>query len=151
MTGFAKASNVFLDVAVANVDEALEFFADKAIELGVSANRAAVLGAMKAREAEGTTGMMAGFAIPHGKSTAIEHAAVIVAKFANEVAWSSMDGVPIKVAIALLVPDNEAGTTYLRMLSQIAVELMNEEFRNKVLESDDPEAIVALINEGLQI
>ena len=151
MSGFAKASHVFLDVSATTVDEALEFFADKAIELGVSADRAAVLAAMKAREAEGTTGMMAGFAIPHGKSTAIDHADVLVAKFAGEVAWSSMDGEPIKVAIALLVPDNEAGTTYLRMLSQIAVELMNEDFRNKVLATDDPETIAALVNEGLHI
>lgn len=151
MTDFAKASHVFLNVPASDVDEALEFFAGKAIELGIADNKEAVLTAMRNREAEGTTGMMAGFAIPHGKSTEIDHADVMVAKFAGDVAWDSMDGEPIKVAIALLVPDNEAGTTYLRMLSQIAVELMNEDFRNKVLATDDAEVIAALVNEGLHI
>ena len=72
-------------------------------------------------------------------------------KFAGDVAWDSMDGQPIRVAISLLVPEGEAGVTFLRMLSQVAVLLMNEEFRDKVIATDDPEAISALINEGIDL
>ena len=125
--------------------------AKKALELGITEDEAAVLAAFKAREAEGTTGMMAGFAIPHCKSLAVNGASIIVVKFAGDDEWKSMDDVPIRVAIALLVPDNKAGTTYLRMLSQLAVMLMQEEFRERVLATNDPEELAAIVNEGFEI
>lgn len=151
MADFVKASQVFLDNPATDVDEVLEFLAAKATELGISNDEQAVLAAFKAREAEGTTGMMSGFAIPHCKSDAVLTASVLVVKFAGDVAWDSMDGQPIRVAISLLVPEGEAGVTFLRMLSQVAVLLMNEEFRDKVIATDDPEAISALINEGIDL
>jgi PTS system fructose-specific IIA component len=151
MADFVKASQVFLDNPATDVDEVLEFLAAKATELGISNDEQAVLAAFKAREAEGTTGMMSGFAIPHCKSDAVLKASVLVVKFAGDVAWDSMDGQPIRVAISLLVPEGEAGVTFLRMLSQVAVLLMNEEFRDKVIATDDPEAISALINEGIDL
>lgn len=151
MLDIVKPSQVYLDNPATNVDEVLEFLAKKALELGITEDEAAVLAAFKAREAEGTTGMMAGFAIPHCKSLAVNGASVIVVKFAGDVEWKSMDDVPIRVAIALLVPDNKAGTTYLRMLSQLAVMLMQEEFRERVLATNDPEELAAIVNEGFEI
>ena len=62
------------------------------------------MNAFLAREAEGTTGMMEGFAIPHAKSDAITEAAVIVVKDESGVTgWDTMDGAPVNVAIALLI------------------------------------------------
>ena len=149
MSEFVKPSHVFLDVPATNVDEAIEFLSDKALELGIAEDRDAVIAAFKAREAEGTTGMMGGFAIPHAKTDAIKEASIFVAKFANDVAWDSMDGRPIKVAIALLVPGGEAGTTYLQLLSKVAVMLMNENFRSRVLASDDRDYIAEKVTDGL--
>ena len=149
MADFIKASQVFFDVEAATVDDALEFLAKQAKELGISDDEAGVLAAYKAREAEGTTGMMGGFAIPHCKSDSVKEAAVLVAKFAGDVAWDSMDGQPIKVAISLLVPEGEAGTTFLRMLSQVAVMLMDEGFRNQINATNDADEIASIINERL--
>ncbi|MBQ6523028.1 MAG: PTS sugar transporter subunit IIA [Atopobiaceae bacterium] len=149
MADFIKASQVFFDVEAATVDDALEFLAKQAKELRISDDEAGVLAAYKAREAEGTTGMMSGFAIPHCKSDSVKEAAVLVAKFAGDVAWDSMDGQPIKVAISLLVPEGEAGTTFLRMLSQVAVMLMDEGFRNQINATNDADEIASIINESL--
>ncbi|MDO4891460.1 MAG: PTS sugar transporter subunit IIA, partial [Coriobacteriaceae bacterium] len=137
MMDFVKADQVFLDVVAKDVDEALVFLSGKVVELGISDDEAAVLAAFKSREADGTTGMMSGFAIPHCKSNEVKGAAILVAKFAEPVAWESMDGNPISVALALCVPDNKAGTTYLRVLSQVAVMLMDEEFRDQILATND--------------
>ena len=150
MSDFIKASNVFLDVPATTIDDALDFLTDKAIELGISDDRDAVLAAFKAREAEGTTGMMDGFAIPHAKSDAVKDAAILVAKFAGKVKWESMDGSPIKIAIALLVPGGEAGTTHLQLLSKVAVMLLDDNFRSAIAGTDDPEAIAAEISKGLE-
>lgn len=149
MSDFVKASNVFLDNPATTVDEALDFISGKAVELGLANDKQAVLEAFKAREGEGTTGMMGSFAIPHAKSAAITDAAVIVVKFAGDVAWESMDKKPIRVAIALLIPDAEAGTMHLQILSKVAIMLMDEEFRSQTLEDGDPASIARRINARL--
>ena len=149
MSDFVKASNVFLDNPATTVDEALDFISGKAVELGLANDKQAVLEAFKVREGEGTTGMMGSFAIPHAKSAAITDAAVIVVKFAGDVAWESMDKKPIRVAIALLIPDAEAGTTHLQILSKVAIMLMDEEFRSQTLEDVDPASIARRINARL--
>ena len=62
----------------------------------------------------------------------------------------TMDEEKIKTAISVLVPGAEAGTTHLKLLSKVAVMLMQEDFRETVKASNDPEAIAALINENLE-
>lgn len=146
MSDFVKAEQVFLDNPASNVDEALEFLAAKAAEAGLATDAAAALAAFKEREAMGTTGMQAGFAIPHCKSAAVNDAAIYVVKFAGDVEWESMDGKPIKVAIALFAPD---GDVHLSLLSQVAIMLMDGKFQEKIMESNDAAEIAAAINAGL--
>ena len=93
--------------------------------------------------------MTDGFAVPHAKSDAISKAAVIVVKNDHPIEWPSFDDKPVDVAIALLVPDDEAGTTHIRLLSKTAVLLMRDEFKNLVHGTDDPQAIADAINAGI--
>lgn len=151
MSEFVPASHVILDNASTTVDEVLQFLAQQAVEAGIASDADAVFESFKAREAEGTTGMMGGFAIPHAKSSAVSADGVFVVKFAQGVAWPSMDDQPITCAIALLSPVAEAGTTHLSMLSKVAVMLMDAEFRTAVLEASDTQAIADLINKGLDV
>ena len=94
MSETVTASHVFLGNTASSVDEVLQFLSEKAVELGVTDDAEATLEAFKNREAEGTTGMMGGFAIPHCKSDIVKQATVMVVKFSGEVAWSSMDNAP---------------------------------------------------------
>ena len=75
---------------------------------------------------------------------------MIVVKFAGDVAWDSMDKKPINVAIALCIPGAEAGTTHLKILSDVAVLLMNEKFRSEVRAATDTATIAKIINDGLK-
>ena len=94
--------------------------------------------------------MMEGFAIPHAKSDAITEAAVIVVKDDSGVTgWDTMDGAPVNVAIALLIPGAQAGTTHLKILSKVAEALMDEDFRATVKGSTDAAVIAKTINARL--
>ena len=149
--GFMKASHVFLDNPATNVEDALTFLSEKAVELGIADDAAGVLDAYHKREEEGSTGMVNGFSIPHAKASAIKAASIIVVKFANEVAdWVTMDDEPVKCAISLLVPDGEAGTTHIKLLSKTAVMLMDDDFREFLKASDDADEIANRINENLE-
>lgn len=148
--GFVKVENVFVAEDFASRDEALSFVSNQAVKAGIANDADAVMNAFLAREAEGTTGMMEGFAIPHAKSDAITEAAVIVVKDDSGVTgWDTMDGAPVNVAIALLIPGAQAGTTHLKILSKVAEALMDEDFRATVKGSSDAAEIAKTINARL--
>ncbi len=147
---FVKVENVFVAEDFASRDEALSFVSNQAVKAGVASDADAVMNAFLAREAEGTTGMMEGFAIPHAKSDAITEAAVIVVKDDSGVTgWDTMDGAPVNVAIALLIPGAQAGTTHLKILSKVAEALMDEDFRATVKGSTNAAEIAKTINAHL--
>ena len=147
---FVKVENVFVAENFASRDEALSFVSNRAVKAGVADDADAVMNAFLAREAEGSTGMMEGFAIPHAKSDAITDAAVIVVKDDSGVTgWDTMDGAPVNVAIALLIPGAQAGTTHLKILSKVAEALMDEGFRATVKGSTDAAEIAKTINARL--
>lgn len=147
---FVKIENVFVAEDFASRDEALSFVSNQAVKAGLANDADAVMNAFLAREAEGTTGMMEGFAIPHAKSDAITEAAVIVVKDESGVTgWDTMDGAPVNVAIALLIPGAQAGTTHLKILSKVAEALMDEDFRATVKGSTNAAEIAKTINARL--
>lgn len=147
---FVKVENVFVAEDFTSRDEALSFVSNQAVKAGIASDADAVMNAFLAREAEGTTGMMEGFAIPHAKSDAITEAAVIVVKDESGVTgWDTMDGAPVNVAIALLIPGAQASTTHLKILSKVAEALMDEDFRATVKGSTDAAEIAKTINARL--
>ena len=146
---FVKEANVFVNQSMESREALLRFVSDQAAVLGVTDDADAVYDAFLAREEMGETGMTDGFAVPHAKSAAIKDAAVIVVKNDHALEWPSFDEKPVDVAIALLVPDGEAGTTHIRLLSKTAVLLMNDEFKNLLHTTDDKAAIAAAINKGI--
>lgn len=149
MSGFVSADNVFVGQSLGTREDFLRFISDKAAELGVTDDSSAVYEAFVAREEMGETGMTDGFAVPHAKSSAIKDPAIIVVKNDHAVEWPSFDDKPVSTAISLLVPDGEAGTTHIRLLSKTAVLLMKDPFKNLIQGTNDAQAIADAINAGI--
>ena len=150
IAGCIGTSNVLCGQTVENRDAALALISGRAVEAGIAEDSAALYAAFLKREAEGTTGMVEGFAIPHAKSDTVKIAQVMVLKSSEGIAsWETMDESPVTCAIALLVPESEAGTSHLQILSKVATALTDEAFRAAVKSTDDPAAIAKLINERL--
>ncbi|MBF0911399.1 MAG: PTS sugar transporter subunit IIA [Atopobiaceae bacterium] len=149
MSGFVKAEDVFVNQHASSREEVLRFIAEKAKEIGATDDADAVYNAFLAREEMGETGMTDGFAVPHAKDAAIKKPAVFVFKNETPLEWPSFDEKPVDVAIALLVPDGEAGTTHIKLLSKTAVLLMRDEFKSLLRDSNDQAAIAQAINEGV--
>ena len=150
MSGFVKAASVFVNQSIDTRDGILRFIADKAAELGVTDDAPATYEAFVKREEMGETGMTDGFAVPHAKSSAIKEPAVIVVKNDHPVEWPSFDDKPVSIAIALLVPDTDAGTEHIRLLSKAAVLLMKDDFKKIINGTDDPQVIADAIDAGIE-
>lgn len=146
MSGFVNEENILLNQQATTKEEALRTISDAAARLGIADDADAVYAAFLAREEIDKTGMVDGFAVPHCKTDAVKNAAVIIFKNAQPVEWPSLDDKPVDIAMALLIPDSEAGTTHLRLLSKAAMLLMDDNFKSKLRESDDAADLAATLN-----
>lgn len=146
MSGFVSEENILLHQQATTKEEALRTISDAAARIGVADDADAVYAAFLAREEIDKTGMVDGFAVPHCKTDAVKSAAVIIFKNAQPVEWPSLDDKPVDIAMALLIPDSEAGTTHLRLLSKAAMLLMDDNFKSKLRESDDAADLAATLN-----
>lgn len=146
MSGFVSEENILLNQQATTKEEALRTISDAAARIGVADDADAVYAAFLAREEIDKTGMVDGFAVPHCKTDAVKSAAVIIFKNAQPIEWPSLDDKPVDIAMALLIPDSEAGTTHLRLLSKAAMLLMDDNFKSKLRESDDAADLAATLN-----
>lgn len=146
MSGFVSEENILLNQQATTKEEALRTISDAAARIGVADDADAVYAAFLAREEIDKTGMVDGFAVPHCKTDAVKGAAAIIFKNAQPVEWPSLDDKPVDIAMALLIPDSEAGTTHLRLLSKAAMLLMDDNFKSKLRESDDAADLAATLN-----
>ncbi|PGV53463.1 PTS mannose transporter subunit IIAB [Bacillus sp. AFS037270] len=99
------------------------------------------------REEEFTTGFGNGFAIPHCKSDTVKTASIIIGKTANEIDWNSLDDKPVTFIIMLAIPATEGGTTHLQILAALSGKLMDDEFRDQLMNATQPKQILELIDE----
>jgi len=94
-------------------------------------NRDAALSAVLRREAERTTGIGYGLAIPHGKSDGCTQLVMAAGKPAEPVDFQSLDGRPVTFVVLLVSPPDQTGP-HIQALAKIS-RLMNiEDFRNAV-------------------
>lgn len=101
------------------------------------------------RENEGTTGMMDGFAIPHAKDQSIGEPSILIVTLEQGIEWNSLDGQLINFVIALFIPDSEAGTTHLKLLSAVARLLMRNEVTEQLKAAKSKTEIATLLNEKI--
>lgn len=73
-----------------------------------------------------------------------------LAKFSQPIEWESLDGRPVTVAVALYVPESEAGTTHVRYLSKVAVMASRPGFSSFISSCDDSQEIAAYLSDGIQ-
>jgi PTS system fructose-specific IIC component len=130
-TDIFSREQVRVDLDVSGRDALLEQVAATAVELGIASDASAVVEGMLAREAQSTTALAEGVSIPHVKTAAVSRAAIIVARGAQPVEWT--DGEQVATALAILVPEAEAGSTHLELLAKIARGLMGNDLRETLI------------------
>jgi PTS system fructose-specific IIA component len=139
MMGIIQEEKIFLNQSLTTQKEVFEFLANQAVETGISADEKQVYQRIIERENEGTTGMMDGFAIPHAKDQSISEPSILIVT----------DGQLIDFIIALFIPDTEAGTTHLKLLSAVARLLMRNEVTEKLKAAQSKAEIATLLNEKI--
>ncbi|MEL5849301.1 MAG: PTS sugar transporter subunit IIA [Candidatus Igneacidithiobacillus chanchocoensis] len=113
---------------------------------GVSATMSAetILQALQNREAQGSTALGGGVAVPHARLPGLGHAAVAALRTRSPVDFSAPDGEPVRLFLGVLVPAS-ATMEHLEILSQLATRLARPELRQQLLQVTKPEDFRSLL------
>jgi fructose-specific phosphotransferase system IIA component len=95
------------------------------------------------RELTRTTGIGHGLAIPHGKSTGVEHLALAIGKPAQPMDFAAIDSKPVRLIILLASPPDKA-SDHIQALAAISKLMSMEEFRQRIYAAGTPAEIYEL-------
>jgi fructose-specific PTS system IIA-like component len=124
--------------------EAIREAADLMLIAGRTQNPDDIERAAWQREATYSTSLGFGFAIPHCKTEAVQHATLSVLKLSSPITWSG--DADVSIVILLAVPAHDTTGTHMRVFAKLARKLMHEEFRLSLSEAATPQAIAQLLH-----
>lgn len=125
-------------------DDVIKSIASKAFELGLVEDENLLAETFVKREEEFSTGIGDGIAIPHAEIEGLKEAFVSVVRVKN-IEWESIDNVPVKVAVAIVVPKGGRGD-HLKILTELSRKMVNDEFKKIIINAPLKE-VVERINE----
>lgn len=136
--------SISLGIELKNKAEAI----DKLINLHQAAGNLSDVGKYKsdilAREAQGSTAVGDGIAIPHAKSEAVKKPGLSAVTVPGGVDYESLDGKPSNILFMIAAPND--GNFHLEVLSRLMVLLMDEGFRNNLLSAKNAEEFIKAID-----
>ena len=94
------------------------------------------------REAQTSTGLGDGIAMPHSKNEAVKEATVLFAKSNKGVDYASLDGQPTDLFFMIAAPEG-ANDTHLAALAELSKYLMKPGFAEKLRQASTPDQVIA--------
>lgn len=94
------------------------------------------------REAQTSTGLGEGIAMPHSKNEAVKEATVLFAKSNKGVDYASLDGQPTDLFFMIAAPEG-ANDTHLAALAELSKYLMKPGFADKLRQASTPDQVIA--------
>lgn len=97
------------------------------------------------REAQTSTGLGDGIAMPHSKNEAVKEATVLFAKSNKGVDYASLDGQPTDLFFMIAAPEG-ANDTHLAALAELSKYLMKPGFADKLRQVSTPDQVIAVFD-----
>ncbi len=139
---------ILLNLDVSTKEEAIKEMIKKLDSENCLASTEEFYNAVMERESHSPTGLERGIAIPHGKSKAVKKAAFAIARLKNKIStWESVvEGNEVELVFLLAIPEAEAGSTHLKLLSNLSMALMDEDFTNNIYKAKDEQEILNILD-----
>ncbi|WP_203245873.1 PTS fructose transporter subunit IIABC [Sporosarcina beigongshangi] len=146
ITDLLTKETIVLSMKGADKKGAIEELVTQLDRAGKLTNPADFKKAIFAREAQSTTGIGEGIAIPHAKTSAVKTPAIAFGKSQAGIDYESLDNSPAHLFFMIAAPEG-ANDTHLAALARLSGLLMNEEVRKSLLAANSEDEVLAIINE----
>jgi len=104
-----------------------------------------ILDALMDREAQGSTGVGRGVAVPHARLPGLDRMCAVVVRLERPVGFDSVDEQPVDILFALFAPEG-AESEHLRALARVSRLLRQGEVREHLRQARTPDAIYAVLS-----
>ncbi|HGI4048959.1 TPA: fructose-specific PTS transporter subunit EIIC [Streptococcus agalactiae] len=137
-----KKEVMIMDLKATSKEAAIDEMITKLVDTGVVTNFAIFKDGIMKREAQTSTGLGDGIAMPHSKNAAVKEATVLFAKSASGVDYEALDGQPTDLFFMIAAPDG-ANDTHLAALAELSKYLLKEGFADQLRQAKTPDDLIA--------
>ncbi|WP_430612373.1 PTS fructose transporter subunit IIABC [Enterococcus sp. DIV0876] len=138
---------MIMDLQAADKKGAIDEMVAKLYAVGRISDETIYKDGILAREAQTSTGLGDGIAMPHAKNSAVKEATVLFAKSKQGVDYEALDGQPTYLFFMIAAPEG-ANDTHLQALAGLSRLLINPEFVDKLKSATTPEQVQQLFAEA---
>lgn len=146
ITELLKKESIELGVSVDSKEAAIDRLVALHDKAGNINDKTEYKKGILAREADGSTAIGEGIAIPHAKNKAVVKPGLAAMTVPDGVDYEALDGKPSNLFFMIAAPEN-GGDVHLEVLSRLSVLLMDEDFRKDLLAAKDKDAFLQVIDE----
>ncbi|MCM3226413.1 PTS fructose transporter subunit IIABC [Terribacillus saccharophilus] len=145
ITELLTKDTVILQLQSQSKADVIEELVSKLDQAGKLNDKAGFKDAILAREAQSTTGIGEGIAIPHGKSAAVKTPAIAFGRSKEGLDYEALDGQPSHLFFMIAASEG-ANQTHLETLSRLSSFLMDSTFRSNIENAETEEQIMSIID-----
>lgn len=136
---------MILDLKATSKEAAIDEMITSLVEHGVVTDFDAFKQGIMNREAQTSTGLGDGIAMPHSKNAAVKEATVLFAKSAAGVDYEALDGQPTYLFFMIAAPDG-ANDTHLVALAELSKYLLKDGFAGQLRQVMSADEVIATFN-----
>lgn len=144
ITDLLKKESISLNRELASKSDAIDALIELHEKAGNLKDKEAYKKEILAREAQGSTAVGNGVAIPHAKTSAVAKPGLAAISAPAGVDYESLDGNPSNLLFMIAAPED--GNLHLEVLSRLMTLLMDESFRNELLAAKTADEFLDVIN-----
>lgn len=145
ITELLDINSIDLNTQISNKEEAIDHLVNLLDQSGKLNDKEIYKESVLNREAQSTTGIGDGVAIPHGQSEGVETAGLSAMVVKEGLDFKSLDGQPTYLFFMIGAPKDSEGA-HLQALAQLSTLLMEEDFRNALINASSKEEFLQLID-----
>ena len=145
ITELLDINSIDLNPQISNKEEAIDHLVNLLDQGGKLNDKEIYKESVLNREAQSTTGIGDGVAIPHGQSEGVKTAGLSAMVVKEGLDFKSLDGQPTYLFFMIGAPKDSEGA-HLQALAQLSTLLMEEDFRNALINASSKEEFLQLID-----
>lgn len=149
ITNLLTVECINLNLKGKNKEEIIDELIESLWSNGKLNNKEEYKKAILAREAQSSTGLEEGIAIPHAKTSAVKIPSIAFGLSKEGVDYESLDGEPSKLFFMIAAPAN-ASDTHIEILSKLTTMLLDDEIRENLLKVTTPQEVIDILTSDIK-
>ena len=146
ITEMLTKETIELNLTAGTKAEVIDKMVDILFNAGKINNKEVFKEGILKRESQSSTGLEEGIAIPHAKNSAVLVPSIAFGRVKAGVDYESLDGEPSTLIFMIAAPEN-ATDSHIDTLAKLTNLLLEDDFREKLMEAETVEAVTTLISE----